>query len=188
MRAFIAITLPISIKTILIRTTAAIRPRIKSGVRWTPPDNLHLTLRFLGESSPDQITQLIRTLPALAKIPPVRLSVTQYGVFPAWKSPSTVWLGFEPDETLALLQQHTETIVQECGFRAEKKPFRPHLTLARVKRNPSDTTINQIHETFHKQAPPPIAPFEACHVVLFQSILRPDGAVYEPLLTVELEQ
>ena len=189
MRTFIALTLPPHILHQIIRTTAGFHSQIKNGVRWTPPENLHLTLRFLGESNPDRLVDLQEKLEQLRKHPAFEITFKRYGVFPAWKSPSTIWLGVEKNSDLENLAKTVETMAREVGFRPEKKPFRPHITIARVKRNPSPFTVQQIKRTFKEQAgKPQILLFQACHVVLFQSILKPQGAQYKALQTLELSR
>lgn len=188
MRIFIAVTLPPPLIQQLARTSVDFHPKIKTGVRWVPPTNIHLTLRFLGESNEAQVRNLKEKMSSLAKLPAFDINTTHYGVFPAWKAPAAIWLGIEKNEDLENLQQSIETLVQDCGFLPEKKAFHPHLTLARVKRNPSPVTISQIRKAFESTCPLLNFPFQVYHVVLFQSILRPQGALYQALYTVELQR
>jgi 2'-5' RNA ligase len=187
MRIFIAIPLPSTIKEQLARDTALLQPKIKDGVRWVPNQNIHLTLRFLGESNDIQVQRLTNVMTLIAALPVFDITANHYGVFPAWKAPATIWLGIEKNEDLENLHNSIETLVQDCGFRPEKKAFQPHLTLARVKHNPSTNTISQIRHTFEPATTSITVPFQVNHVVLFQSILRPQGALYQALHTVALQ-
>lgn len=186
MRTFIAIPLPKPITQQLVRSFAPHQSRMTSGVRWVPPENMHLTLRFLGETNDVQLSALINQLDQLQHLPVFELAFTRFGVFPAWKSPNTIWLGFEKTSDLENAQQTTESIVRTCGYQHEKKPFTPHLTIARVKRNPNPDTVALIKETFYEAPPPVNDRFQACHVVLFQSILSSQGAKYQAIHTVSL--
>lgn len=188
MRIFIAIPLPKNIHQQLIQTTAGLRSKTTNDIRWTPSRNLHLTLRFLGESNPERLLKLQEKLQQLHDLTAPDLSFTNYGVFPSWKAPTTIWLGLEKNSDLEHLQCRVETIARECDYQPEKKPFRPHLTLARVKRNPSSSTVEQTKHLFKDAPPPKISAFQARHVVLFQSILSPKGAQYKALHTFELQQ
>lgn len=188
MRAFIALPLPQTTLQQLIRTTAGLRPKIKKGVRWVSPDNMHLTLRFLGESDPERLEELQEKLQSLMDQPAFELKFTTFGVFPTWKTPSVIWLGFEENNELKHLQHTIETYTRECGFLAEKKAFHPHLTLARVKRPPALSIADQIKHLFKETPAPLIPPFQADHVVLFQSILSPQGAQYKALQTIKLSR
>ena len=188
MRTFIALPLPTPIAQQLVRSLAPRHARIQAGVRWVPPENMHLTLRFLGETSNRQVFDLVSRLDQLQDLPAFDLSFSRFGVFPAWKSPNTIWLGFEKTSDLENLADTTESIVRTCDFPHENKPFTPHLTVARVKRNPQSNTVAQIKETFFDAPTPVNYGFQACHVVLFQSILSSEGAKYQAIHTVNLKQ
>ena len=189
MRTFVALPIPAKVLQQIINATVEMRTTIKDGVRWTPPENLHLTLRFLGESNLEQLEKLQDQLGQLQELPAFNLNFTKYGVFPAWKRPSALWLGINKSSDLENLAKTVDTMAINVGYRSNKKPFRPHITLARIKRNPSAATIEQISQTFReKTASPHISSFQACHVVLFQSILSQEGAKYKALQTIELER
>ena len=188
MRIFIAIPLPKPTIHQLVRASSSQRPKITSGVRWVPPENLHLTLRFLGETSPEVVSDLTMQLDALGKLPSFDLAFTEYGVFPKWNAPTSIWLGVNKTDDLLNIHRTVELMVRDCGFRADKRPFTPHLTVVRVKRNPSSTTVSQIQEAFKNTPSPVKVGFPACHVVLFQSILSPQGSQYNAIHTVDLKQ
>ncbi len=189
MRIFIALPPPPNTIEQLVRATSPYHPQLNSDVRWLPPESLHLTLRFLGENSAEQVESVRKALLQLSDLPGFELSFTEYGVFPTWKSPSTIWVGIEKNNDLYNLYHTIEILMGACGHQAERKAFHPHLTFGRVRKNPSRETADRIRSMFQNTSPnPPIAPYQACHVVLFQSILKPDGAHYRALQTIKLQR
>jgi 2'-5' RNA ligase len=187
MRTFIALPLPNPIIHQLSRVIAPYQGQLKKGLRWVSPDTMHLTLRFLGESTFQQVIDLRNALQSVSNHGAIHLQFSQFGVFPNWKQPTTLWVGFEPNAQLVALQQMIEQIVRECGYLPEKKPFHPHLTVARVQRPPTETTIQQIQQAFSSTPTPPIGRFEAGHVVLFESILSREGAKHQVLQSIALQ-
>ncbi|MEE4193562.1 MAG: RNA 2',3'-cyclic phosphodiesterase [Anaerolineae bacterium] len=189
MRIFIALPLPKATLQQLIRTTSIYHPQLKNEVRWLSPESLHLTLRFLGENQPDQVEAVRNALLQLSSLPCFLMNFSAYGVFPTWKSPSTIWLGIEKNNNLSNLYHMIETMMSACGYQPERKPFHPHLTFGRVRKKPSPEAADRIRSVFQNTTPnPPIAPFQARHVVLFQSILKSEGAQYRALQTIELQR
>lgn len=187
MRTFVALPLPTPVIHQLSRVIAPYQGQLKKGVRWVTPDTMHLTLRFLGESTFQQVIDLRNALQSVSNQDAIRLQFSQFGVFPHWKQPATLWIGFEPNTQLVELQQTIEQIVRECGYPPEKKAFHPHLTVARVQRPPAETTIRQIQQAFSAAPTPPISQFEAGHVVLFESILNREGAKHQVLQSIALQ-
>lgn len=134
MRTFIAVELPDPIKKSLHELSG--RLRAKDGrVSWVRPDRMHLTLRFLGDVEPDPLNALRDRLRAVySGLEPFTLRVEGAGVFPNRRRPSVVWAGTVPAEgPLAEIQTAAEDAARAIGLAAENRPFRPHLTLARIR-------------------------------------------------------
>lgn len=126
MRLFIAVTLPEQILAAL--------ERIQQGVpdaQWTPPENMHLTLRFLGEVNGADFQDLMPAL-ADAAMPPFDIEIASVGHFERRQVPAVLWAGVRPSPELNRLQAKVERIVQSCGFPPEPRKFMPHITLARL--------------------------------------------------------
>lgn len=160
--------------------------RLSRTVRWTQPTAVHLTVRFLGETTDQQRRDLQPRLTHItANQQPFPLTLGAVGCFPNLRAPSIVWLGLQPaDATLHQLQQQIELAVQAVGFPAERKPFRPHLTIGRLGRQVTPPQVRAIGQLFAQHLATPAAPSPA-HVTLvvdhidhIQSQLQPAGPIY----------
>ncbi|NIA13087.1 MAG: RNA 2',3'-cyclic phosphodiesterase [Nitrospiraceae bacterium] len=134
MRIFIAVELPKPVKQALQELSGRLRAKSER-VSWVHPDRMHLTLRFLGDVGPEPLDALRERLrPAYAGRAPFTLCVEGAGVFPNRRRPSVVWAGIGPVEgPLAKIQAEAEDAARAIGLPAEKRAFRPHLTLARIR-------------------------------------------------------
>ena len=152
------------------------RGRGAAEVRWVPPENLHVTLRFLGETEESGVAPLIAALDGVtAGTPPCRLSLGSLGAFPDVRRPRVIWLGLKGTGTAALrsLQRRIEERVTELGWEREGRPFSPHLTLGRVRPGGAAPPGGD----WARAAVPELA-FRVEEAVLMRSDLRPDGARY----------
>lgn len=141
MRSFVAIELPDTIKASLESLEMRLRgqgPR----VTWVRPENMHLTLRFLGDVQEAGLSTLGEILDkAYGHFSPFPLTVREVGAFPNTKSPNVLWAGLEPLEgPLAAVQASAEQAACAIGLPPETKPFRPHLTLGRIRELKRDKT------------------------------------------------
>jgi 2'-5' RNA ligase len=170
-RAFVALELDARLREAIGELQARLRPRC-GGIRMARPEGNHLTLRFLGDTSPVQVETLRPLLgAAAAACPAAEARVAGLGTFPERGGPRVLWLGLDVPPTVLDLQRACERAARAAGFDREGRPFKAHLTLGR----------------WRDRAPRPDLPpadlgatrLEA--LVLFRSDLRPDGAVYTPL-------
>ena len=192
MRTFIAIELPESVQQAIeacrLHVAATLRDAgVTRGLRWVAPEKIHLTLRFLGDTTPAQRHILHDQLTVVtAQHAPFALTVAHLGCFPNVRRPSVIWLGVDGDEAaLHALQAETERAAQAAGFDAESRGFSPHLTLARVDRDlPTDsrralsTVLAQLDLDTEATAAPSFAVTSFVHM---QSVLKPTGAEYTVL-------
>jgi len=182
-RCFIALELPPPIQKHL----GVIISRLKEAqadVKWVDPQNTHLTLKFLGEISPDQLKLAREALVKQnGKFGSIVCRTGQIGVFPGWSRPQVVWLGLKDGvPKISDLQGSLEQGLAECGFAKEPKKFKPHLTLGRA-RSPNNT--DKLAEIIHALSLEDIEfRFEA--LSLIKSTLTPGGPVYQPLETINL--
>jgi 2'-5' RNA ligase len=192
LRTFIAVELPHSVQSAIAAEQARVQAHLRQagapdGLRWTAPGNIHLTLRFLGETTPAQSAALIQALGQVApKWPTLRLAVGKLGCFPTLRAPRVVWLGVNGDlGQLAKMQTEVESLVQAVGFPAEERAFSPHLTVARARREASRPNLQQTGQALASyRAAESLARFAVDHLVYFQSELRPGGSVYTPLAII----
>ncbi len=141
-RTFIAIDLSDEMRAGLDRVARALRGHLRGAgvadgvLRWSGVEKAHVTLRFLGETSTDQIEHVKGGLAAvLREQVPFALTLAGLGCFPSCARPTVVWVGITGDmAALGDLQSRVEQLAQSAGFPAETRPYSPHLTLARVGR------------------------------------------------------
>ena len=181
-RLFIAIELPQTVLSELADLQAALRARTPDRVlRWTRPEGIHLTLKFLGDVPTGDLAAIQAALTdAAANHAPFNLVVEGVGCFPNTQRPRVVWAGVGGDtRTLAQVQAAVEQHVAPLGYPTEKRPFNPHLTLARMQRSADRAALEAVGRTVEGwQARSRIASWEVQAISLMRSQLRPDGAVY----------
>jgi 2'-5' RNA ligase len=184
MRTFIAIELPRSFQEEISRVTGELRSYFP-GVRWSNPENIHLTLRFLGEIDPAQLDLLKKAVDeAASQVSGSRLNVENIGFFGSKSNPRVIWLGLNESSELAELAGRVEKAVEEAGFGKADKPFRPHLTLARVRRKldrPPDW------EAIYKIMPASWPQWPVSEVLIIKSTLTLNGPIYETLARCPLQ-
>ncbi len=146
MRLFIAINLPASVRDEIWEVAEPLRDA-GYPFRWVRRDAMHLTVKFLGDVESGRAR---RIQDELARVVEDRrrfaLPLGGFGAFPSAKRPRVVWLGCEGVSQLELLQHGVERAMQELGFESEGRPFRPHLTLGRVKRGASASKLSGLEE------------------------------------------
>lgn len=171
MRLFIAMTLPPALRP-LLEEAGAIFASHAERISLTKPENLHLTLRFLGEVEEGKLPALCRLVRSLT--PGGQAALRHYGSFEA-REGLTLWAGLRCDAALLALARQVEEGVRALGFAPEKRPFLPHVTLARraALKTPWEEILPQL-----PLRPDPIA---MGPVVLYQSALQRQGPVYTPL-------
>lgn len=143
------------------------------GLRWIPPPHLHLTLRFLGASTPLQRDGMEAGLAALAaRRAPCMARIAACEAWPSTRAARVLVLGLAAQPALVELAAACETLARDCGYAAESRRFRAHVTLARVRPGTAPPTS------------PPVVPAIACPVdalALVRSTPGPDGSVYDTL-------
>lgn len=179
-RAFLAVDLSeeirdklVSIKRLLAETGAA--------VRWVRDDGLHVTVKFLGEVAPATLDRLREALTQRSTLlRPFVLQVRGLGTFPGERQPRVVWAGAEASE-LPQLAQIVEETAASFGFAPERRPFRPHVTLGRVK---STRGWPRLHEQIAAHRHDVMGGCEITGLVGYRSDLHRDGAIYTKLWTI----
>lgn len=192
LRTFIAIDVPPAVLDTIIR----IQNRFKSlglHASWVKPGNIHLTLKFLGDTDPERIPGIQDELTQILKpFTPFRLSLDSTGVFPDTRRPRVLWVGLKDEEgTLETLQASIEKNLGSLGFPIEDRPFSPHLTLARIKspkgiKSPKEKKelINELDALNQEGIDP--HPFDVGVVNLYESQLTPKGSIYTVLANFKL--
>jgi len=183
-RAFLAIELPDSLRPGLAQVQEELK-RSRADVRWVAPRNIHLTLKFFGNVPDDEIEALAAAARlAAAEAVPLQLQVTMAGAFPSPNAPRVVWLGLGGDLVpLTQLFYRLEKAFAALGYPPEGRVFNPHLTLGRVK---SPANRERLAKMLEKMPPVDWPPFEVKELILFQSVLSPQGSKYTPLQVIPL--
>jgi len=177
MRAFLAIDLPETVRVALRQQQATFRAVSPDG-RWTRPEGIHLTLKFLGEISDQQVTQALNALKELRPFETFATEVKGFGFFPDARRPRVFWAGVATSPNLVALAEQAEHAMEKLGFVREDRPFTPHLTLARFK-IPRPQPALQSH--LERLGEPSLGSFKVSEFFLFESKLSPQGAEYRKL-------
>jgi 2'-5' RNA ligase len=185
-RTFIAVEITGGIRT---RAKKLIEQLARSGanVKWVEPENLHLTLAFLGEVPVLEIPDVCDTVQAsIGDFEPFEIDVCGVGAFPDLRRPRTIWLGVgDGAEEMVALHDTLEKGLTKLGFRGENRRFRPHLTLGRVRQSPMG--LGELAQTIGQLKDLHVEAMEVAEVVVFSSRLDRGGSEYEPLGTIELK-
>ena len=185
LRAFVAFKLPDTV----IDHARSLQDALKGHglkLKWVKPSNLHLTLKFLGDIPGADAVAIGETVQAAAgDEAPLQLSIQGMGVFPGIKRPRVMWTGFGGEvERLKQLQTRIDSQLEAMGYRREKRGFKAHLTLARIKGGISPRRLLGAIDEVGDFSP---QPFVARSLNLYKSDLRPTGAVYTALKEIELK-
>jgi 2'-5' RNA ligase len=187
-RAFIAIELPDEVKRTLAELQAQLKSKSRAPVRWTDPTGTHLTLKFLGSIDPDLVNNILTAMKTAAHgTGPLHLEIDGPGVFPNQKRVRVIWVGLAGDLVkLDALQKRVEAAVNPLGFTTEARAFTPHLTLGRVREEARPDERENLGELIAATRNNATAVFDATNVHLIRSHLRPRGAIYTSIGSVEL--
>ena len=168
-RLFIAIDLPEAVKKNLESMSFGI-----PGARWVSPDQIHLTVRFIGEVDGAMFLDIKNAL-AEVKITPFDLQLKGVGHFPPRGAPRVIWVGLEKSEQLQILRKKVDTALLKIGVEPERRKFSPHITLARLKNTP----INKIANFLSGNGLFGQEPFQVEDFLLYSSTLTPKGAIHK---------
>lgn len=188
MRLFVALELPPEVRQAASLVTSQLK-RSGADVKWVAAENLHLTLKFLGEAEPGLLDDIRQSLDVVLRgRASQELELRGCGAFPSPQRPQVVWLGLAGQVAdLAALAADIEAACQPLGFAPEGRPFQAHLTLGRLRRgrgpSPSARPLAQALASLAGYVGPE---FQARQVALMESTLTPRGPIYRPLEVWEL--
>lgn len=188
MRTFIAIELPKNIKDALARIQEELK---KSGadVKWAAPDNIHLTLKFLGEVEDDKIEKINKIIDSVcAENSIYKISISSLGAFTKIDYLRVIWAGVEKgDPETKKMAKELEEEIEKIGIPKEERVFSSHITLGRTRsalnREKLDKEIKGLQEVFGKEN----LEFSVSKISLFKSTLSPKGPLYEVLKEANLK-
>jgi 2'-5' RNA ligase len=187
MRAFIAIELPEEIKKTLSGLQDKLRPS-GADVKWVAPENIHLTLKFLGEITEDKSKEITGEIENIAgDTKAFFISLSSPGAFPNVNSPRVIWIGIDKgDLETKKIANRLEEKISELGIPREDKEFSSHVTIGRVKsalnRDKLVNTLKAVIPDFQNGPEFPVT-----KITLFKSTLMPKGPFYEAIKEVNLK-
>ena len=189
LRTFIALEIPRELQQIIHKETAHLRKTIGALVRWVPPGNIHLSLKFLGNISPanlDILTQMIRAEAEACQS--FVMQVNGLASFPSPKRPRVIYIGLQAPAELEALQHGIESATTRLGYEFEERGFSPHLTVGRVRQNISASDQQKIRRALEETQIDSLGTARVDSVHLFNSDLKPTGAVYTRLFSAPLKK
>jgi RNA 2',3'-cyclic 3'-phosphodiesterase len=184
-RAFIAINIDSRVIRKISEAIVQLRRAIPE-VRWVAPDNIHLTIKFLGDIEPSRVVPIANALEqALKLFPRFTINAKGLGVFPGIRRPRVLWVGLEGGPLVKLATQ-VEAALEPLGFAREERGFQPHLTIGRWRR--FDGPAKNLLEELERWKSHDYGSSKVEAVTLFQSVLKPDGALHQPLRVITIAQ
>jgi len=179
MRAFIAVEIPEHIQQTVGNYINEIEDQLPD-IKWVRPENLHLTIKFLGDVTERQADALRGCLNVMAEnFSPFDISLSDLGFFPSRIQPKVVWLGADSGiGDLLDLFHEMEDCLEDAGFDGEARTFSPHLTIGRVKRQRNIIVPETVPEFEEVE-------FRVSRIALIKSTLTPDGPIYKKLAEKE---
>ena len=189
LRLFIAIELSQEIHQNLTKLIQPLQISSSRSINWVKPENIHLTLKFLGDTPRRQIRPIIDLLARSTQDQsPIEIEVKGTGCFPSPRQPRVFWAGIETTAELARLQQKIDADLEGINIRSETQAFSPHLTLARV----TDRCEPAVSQTIYQK----LAAYNTCsfgkilvkRITLFQSTLTRQGSIYSAQAYIPLHE
>ena len=166
-RLFVALALPEEVAEGLLAIQSGV-----PGARWSTREQLHLTLRFIGDVDEGDANALDDMLSGISA-PRFTLELKGVGAF-GGNNPRALWAGIAPNESLTHLQRKVESVIQRLGFPAEERKYTPHVTLARLRAAPAGRVMDYLtdHALYASNV------FEVQQFALFSSRLTANGSIY----------
>lgn len=183
-RTFVALPVPGAVTDFLTQ----IQKRLKTSrinIRWVPAANIHLTLKFLGDIEPARVPEINTQLDVASRsTAPFVLNAKGVGVFPHRRQARVIWVGLDGAlNQLERLKKNIESGLGSLGFKCDRRPFRAHLTIGRMRQRPDLKVLGALLEPLKDETS---EPFNIEQIRFYQSVLRPSGAEYKLLHTAPL--
>jgi len=181
-RAFFAIEIPDDFQKWIEENVIDILRKSSAKVKWVARENIHITLRFIGEIEKDKLSQIVDNVDNnIRGIGKIKLELSQTGYF-GKKFPRVLWVGLDGDvDKLEQIHERIELACRGAGIEPDDKKFSPHITIGRVK-SPSHT--KELIEAIGEIEIPCLT-FETCELALFKSTLTPEGPIYNVLKRIK---
>ncbi len=182
MRLFVALEIPAAVRenlAALMKELGALEKQTSGKrARWVRPENLHVTLKFLGEAAANKLNEIVAALSTVRSGRPAELQFRGLGFFPGEKRARVLWAGIEASPNLAAIAGNIEQRLDPLGFPREKRAFTPHLTLARFE---PPGISERLGAVVRENAERDFGAMRAGEFHLIESKLKPSGAEYTTL-------
>jgi len=189
LRTFIAVEIPPHVQKKIQQETEPLRKAIGASlVRWVAVQNIHLTLKFLGDVSPasvDILSQMLRT--EADSYPAFDMHISEVGSFPSLRRPRVLYIGIQAPAELEALYRGIESACARLGYESETRDFSPHLTLGRVKQDASALDQQKIRRALAETKIDSLGTARVNSVHLYKSDLKPTGSVYTQIFSAPLK-
>jgi 2'-5' RNA ligase len=176
MRLFTALDLPSEIRLKLEGIVSGLRA--EAPINWSPPENLHITTKFVGEWPEEHLDAVDKALVKLTGFAPFAVAIRDLGWFPNASSPKVLWAGVHGGPSLDALAAATEECLDKLAIARDPRPYSPHLTLARIK---SAASLGDLRERVEQLQPADLGAFTASGFHLYRSEPGPNASVYQKL-------
>jgi RNA 2',3'-cyclic 3'-phosphodiesterase len=189
-RTFIAVDLPSELKKKIDEICTFFRQKTpERALKWVSAEHLHLTIKFIGEINESKIVQVKDAMEhALIHQTTFEFQVSGMGIFPNHKVPRIIWLGIIGVEPLTMIHRNLDKELAKLEIQPETRPFSPHLTLARVRKNVDPAVLKTIGATLSQFKVDAVGTAVVHAIHLYQSELTPSGPLYTLLHSVPLNQ
>jgi RNA 2',3'-cyclic 3'-phosphodiesterase len=176
-RVFCAVAIPEEVRALIAQHTAQLKNTVPDAqASWTPEQNIHLTLKFLGDTPQTRVQELSKAASrATARIESFRVSVEETGAFPRQGPPRALWIGInDPEGKLQKLYSSLEDECAKAGFQKETRSLHPHLTIARLRKLQHARALASVHKQMLFE---PVE-VEVAELLVMRSELGRDGSKY----------
>ena len=191
LRSFIAIELPDTLKDEINRLESGLQKAMPgSGTKWVNAHSIHLTLKFLGNIDISQVNSIEKAMELVSgETAPFQLKTGALGAFPNLRRVQVVWIGLTGGvDRLQVLQQALDSSLARIGFGLETRPFNPHLTLARVRREASLAERQTLGELLARTSVNLVSGINVSAISLIKSELDRSGAIYHRICSTRLKK
>ena len=190
MRTFIAIKFPPDILTKIDQITSFLTQQTSQAhLKWVKPDNLHLTIKFIGEIHNDTLNSIKEIISeTLKRSTTFDISIKGLGMFPNQNQPRVVWLGILNSQPLSEIHSMLDQALQAVNILSSSQKYSPHLTIARIHRQATPEDARKIGQILANYQVHSLGTFTIDKIHLYRSDLRPEGPLYTPLMIVPLNK
>jgi 2'-5' RNA ligase len=179
MRLFVALDIPDDVRNSLAEFTATLRPACRNA-RWARIEGLHVTLKFIGDTSAEKAEAIKTALAAIPPRAPIPITFRGLGFFPDERRPHILWAGIKTGTELAALAAAVEAALAPLDIPREERAFSPHLTLARLD---TPRILAALQDAVRNAGRLAFGRTTAENFHLYESVLKPGGAEYTRLAT-----